>query len=102
MISHKGHKEKSRVLKCVTWEKSAVILGHPLAYGSTTLKINWQTGEVKMSCLSTRMQCVDQGSNEGKGKRRKIRQKKWKYKATVEEVEDEEEFCQRRRYNGGR
>jgi len=91
MISHKGHKEKA-VFEVCDLGKSAVILGHPWLRKHNP-EINWQTGEVKMSRCPRECNVWIRAATKER-KRRKLAEK-WKYKATVEEVEDEEEFVRR-------
>jgi len=91
MISHKGHKEKA-VFEVCDLGKSAVILGHPWLRKHNP-EINWQTGEVKMSRCPRECNVWIRAATKER-KQRKLAEK-WKYKATVEEVEDEEEFVRR-------
>ena len=48
MMSHKGHKEKA-VFKVCDLGKATIIIGLPWLQKHNP-EINWQTGEVKMTC----------------------------------------------------
>jgi len=91
MISHKGHKERA-VFEVCDLGKSAIILGHPWLQKHNP-EIDWQTGQVKMSRCPRECNVWIRATTKER-KRRKLAEK-WKYKATVEEVEDEEEFVRR-------
>ena len=79
MMSHKGHKEKA-VFKVCNLGKSTVIIGYTWLQKHNP-SINWKTGNIKFT------KCP-QECNVATKKRKQKKASAFKYKASVEEVDD--------------
>jgi hypothetical protein len=86
MMSHRGHKEKATFEVC-NLGKAVIIVRDPWLQ-KHNLDINWETGQVKMTqCPPECNVFIHMANKEQKQKRIATR---WKYRVTVEEVEDED------------
>ena len=81
MLSHKGHKEKATFEVC-DLGKSTVIIGFTWLQKHNP-NINWKTGDINFT------RCPRE-CNVAMSKRRRQKATAFKYKASVEEVEDED------------
>jgi len=82
MISHKGHKEKA-VFEVYDLGKSTVIIGHTWLQKHNPM-IDWKTGDIKFT------RCPRE-CNIAIKKRKQKKASAFKYKASVEEVDEEAE-----------
>src|SRR3981189_2919472 len=93
MVSHKGHKERA-VFEITDLGKTNIIIGHTWLRKHNP-EIDWHTGEVQLTrCLH---ECNVFIRQLKKDRKRKAIAAKWCYKASVEDVEDEEAHL----YHGG-
>jgi len=82
MLSHKGHKEKA-VFKVCDLGKSTVIIGYTWLQ-KHNLTIDWKTGDIKFT------RCPRE-CNVTTKKRKQKKASAFKYKASIEEVDDDAE-----------
>jgi hypothetical protein len=87
MMSHRGHKERA-VFEVCDLGKATLIVGHPWLQKHNP-EINWKTGEVKLTRCPAECNVFIRAARKDH-KRKKIADR-WKYKVTMEEVEDEDE-----------
>jgi hypothetical protein len=86
MMSHRGHKERA-VFEVCDLGKATLIVSHPWLRKHNP-EINWKTGEVKLTCCPAECNVFIQTARKDH-KRKKITDR-WKYKVTMEEVDDED------------